>query len=178
MALISYLWRRGARYHYRRRLYLRKIVNRPITVPLATADPAEARHLATRLSAKWEVLTMQMFDRAGRGFLKAGELESVFRAGLDEELGLAMASRLDGGMAAGLDRRALRVLEATYRIAARLPADADSVPSDLIDELTDGFSAQDRAAVVLMLKSLAPHRSARRDAEHGGPNGRAGPRRR
>lgn len=109
---------------------------------------------------------MQMFERAGRGFLKAGELESVFRAGLDEELGLAMASRLDGGMAAGLDRRPLRVLEATYRIAARLPADADSVPSDLIDELTDGFSAQDRAAVVLMLKSLAPHRSARRDAEH------------
>lgn len=109
---------------------------------------------------------MQMFDRAGRGFLKAGELESVFRAGLDEELGLAMASRLDGGMAAVLDRRPLRVLEATYRIAARLPADADSVPSDLIDELTDGFSAQDRAAVVLMLKSLAPHRSARRDAEH------------
>lgn len=109
---------------------------------------------------------MQMFERAGRGFLKAGELESVFRAGLDEELGLAMASRLDGGMTAELDGRPLRVLEATYRIAARLPADADSVPSDLIDELTDGFSAQDRAAVVLMLKSLAPHRSARRDAEH------------
>ncbi|WP_193753080.1 DUF6538 domain-containing protein [Sphingomonas endophytica] len=166
MASISYLWRRGARYHYRRRLYLRKIVNRPITVPLATADPAEARRLVTRLSAKWEVLTMQMFERAGRGFLKAGELESVFRAGLDEELGLAMASRLDGGMTEELDRRPLRVLEATYRIAARLPADADSVPSDLIDELTDGFSAQDRAAVVLMLKSLAPHRSARRDAEH------------
>ena len=80
---------------------------------------------------------MQMLDRAGRGFLKAGEVESVFRAGLDEELGLAMASRLDGGMAAGLDRRPLRVLEATYRIAARLPADADSVPSDLIDELDD-----------------------------------------
>ncbi|MFK3889199.1 DUF6538 domain-containing protein [Sphingomonas sp. NPDC079357] len=165
MASISYLWRRGARYHYRRRLYLRKIVNRPITVPLTTADPVEARRLATRLSVKWEVLTMQMFDRAGRGFLKAGELESVFRVALDEELGLAMASRLDGDMTAGLDRRPLRVLEATYRIAARLPVDADSVPSDLIDELTDGFSAKDRAAVVLMLKSLAPHRSARRDAE-------------
>ena len=109
MASISYLWRRGARYHYRRRLYLRKIVNRPVKVPLATADPAEARRLDTRLSAKWEVLTMQMFDRAGRGFLKAGELESVFRADLDEELGLAMTSRLDGGMTAGLDRRPLRV---------------------------------------------------------------------
>lgn len=109
---------------------------------------------------------MQMFDRASRGFLKAGELESVFRAGLDEELGLAMAPQLDGHVTARVDQRPLRVLEATYRIAARLPADADSVPSNLIDELTDGFAAQDRAAVVLMLKSLAPHRSAQRDAEH------------
>ncbi len=109
---------------------------------------------------------MQMFDRASRGFLKAGELESVFRAGLDEELGLAMAPQLDGRVTAGLNQRPLRVLEATYRIAARLSADADSVPSDLIDELTDGFADKDRAAVVLMLKSLAPHRSAQRDAEH------------
>jgi hypothetical protein len=129
LASISYPWRRGARYHYRRRLYLRKIVNRPITVPLATADPAEARRLATRLSAKWEVLTMQMFDRAGRGFLKAGELESVFRAGLDEELGLAMASRLDGGMTAVHDRRPLRVLEATYRPLADVLAEVEAMPA-------------------------------------------------
>jgi hypothetical protein len=166
VASISYLWRRGARYHYRRRLYLRGLANSPITVPLATADPAEARRLVTRLSAKWEVMVMQMFDRASRGFLKAGELESVFRAGLDEELGLAMAPQLDGRVTAGVNQRPLRVLEATYRIAARLSADADSVPSDLIDELTDGFADKDRAAVVLMLKSLAPHRSAQRDAEH------------
>ncbi len=99
---------------------------------------------------------MQMFDRASRGFLKAGEVESVFRSALDEEPGLAMAARLDSGMRAGLDRRPLRSLERTYRIAARRPADADSVPS----ELTDRFSAQDRAAIVLMLESLAPHRSA------------------
>ena len=109
---------------------------------------------------------MQMFDRASRGFLKADELQSVFRAGLDEELGLAMAPHLDGEMAVGRARRPFRILEATYRIAARLPGDADSVPSDLIDELTDGFSDRDRAVVVLMLKSLAPHRSAKRDAEH------------
>lgn len=103
---------------------------------------------------------MQMFDRASRGFLKAGKVESVFRSALNEEPGLAMASRLDSGIRAGLDRRPLRSLETTYRVAARRPADANSVPSDLIDELADGFSAQDRAAVVLMLESLAPHRSA------------------
>ena len=89
---------------------------------------------------------MQMVDRANRGFLKAGELESVFRAGLDEELGLAMAPQLGSRVTAGVNQRPLRFLEATYRIAARLPADADSVPSDLIDKLTDGFTTQDRAA--------------------------------
>jgi len=109
---------------------------------------------------------MQMFDRVGRGFLKAGELETVFRAGLDEELGLAMAPHLDNQMTVGMDQRPLRVLDATYRIAARLPVDADSAPGDLIDELTDGFSDEDRKAVVLMLKTLAPHKSAQRDAEH------------
>ncbi len=166
VALISYLWRRGARYHYRRRLYLRGLANSPIMVPLATADPVEARRLVTRLSAKWGVMALQTFDRASRGFLKAGELESVFRAGLDEELGLAMAPHLDRQMVPAINQRPLRVLEAAYRIGARLPADADSVPADLIDELTNGFPDQDRAAVVLMIKSLAPHKSARRDAEH------------
>lgn len=166
LASISYLYRRGARYHYRRRLYLRKIINRPITVPLATADPVEARRLVTRLSAKWEVMAVKMFDRASRGFLKAAELESIFRAGLDEELGLAMGPYLDSGMLTAIDQRPLRVLEATYRIAARPPADAECAPSDLIDEMTADFSTEDRRAVVLMLKSLAPHKAAYRDAEH------------
>ena len=72
VASISYLWWRGARCHYRRRLYLRGLANSPIAVALVTADPAEARPLVTRLPAKWEVMAMQMFDRASRGFLKAG----------------------------------------------------------------------------------------------------------
>lgn len=165
MTSISYLCRRGARYHFRRRLYVRKIVNRPITVSLATADPAEARRLVSRLSVRWEVMMAQANEGIKRGFLRAGELEAVFRAGLDEELGLAMAPYFDRRNAAGLDPRPLRVLEATYRIAARLPADAVAVPAELMDEFAVDFSAQDRAAIVLMLKSLAPHRTASHEAQ-------------
>jgi hypothetical protein len=63
VASISHLWRRDARYHCRRRLFLRGLANSPVAVPLATADPAEARRLVTSLSAEWEVMAMQMFDR-------------------------------------------------------------------------------------------------------------------
>ncbi len=93
-------------------------------------------------------------------------MENEFRAGRDEELGLAVAPLLERQMAAAIDQRSLRVLEATYRIAARLPANAGNVPSDLINELTDGFADKDRAAVMFMLKLPAPHRSAHRLAEH------------
>lgn len=165
VASVSYMCRRGARYHYRRRLYLRKLINRPITVPLGTADPAEARRLVSLLSVRWDTIAVQAFNGIRRGFLKAGELEGVFRAGLDEELGLAMAPYLDAQQATGIDPRPLRVLEATYRIAARLPSDAHSAPTELIDELTDGFSEHDRAAVILMLKALSSHKSAESDAK-------------
>ncbi|MDR6115796.1 MULTISPECIES: DUF6538 domain-containing protein [unclassified Sphingomonas] len=165
MASITYLCRRGARYYYRRRLYQRSVVNHPISISLGTADPVEARRLVPRLSARWEMMAMQMFNRTSRGFLQAQELTRIFRAGLDEELGLAMASHFDAPDALEGNRRTLRVLEAAYRIAARLPADADSVPETIVNELTDGFSDEDRAAVVIMLRSLAPHKSAQRDAE-------------
>lgn len=82
---------------------------------------------------------MQMFNRSSPGFLQAQELTRIFRAGLDEELGLAMASHFDPPDALEGNRRTLRVLEAAYRIAARLPADADSVPETIVNEMTDGF---------------------------------------
>lgn len=158
MATISYLTRRGARYHYRRRLYRRKFVNRPITVPLKTADPVEARRLVCRLSVRWDAMTMMMDERIERGFMTASEAVAQFKRGLDEELGLATAARLDGDGRS--DPRAAQVLEATYRIAARLAPDADTISIQLLNSLTEGFLDADRHAVVVMLKALAPHRAA------------------
>lgn len=160
MAVISYLYRRGARYHYRRRLYLRNLVSRPITISLLTPDPAEARRLVARLSVRWDAMMMTI-GAATRGYMTAGEVAAVFRRGLDDELGLATARRIDPD---GDDERTARVMQAAYRIAARLDPEAETMAADLLETHTSGFSADDRRAVLLMLKALAPQRSARLDA--------------
>lgn len=162
MALISYLCRRGARYHYRRRLFLRKLVNEHISIPLKTADPAEARRLAARLSVRWDVTKMIATGQALRGYLTASESIAVFKQSLDQELGLATAARYDGD---GLDERTPRVFEAAYRIAARLDASATSISSELLEAHSKGFSAEDRRAVAVMLKVVAPHTAAAAEAE-------------
>jgi len=163
VAVVSYLYRRGARYHYRRRLYLRQLVNHPITVPLGTADPVEARRLVARLSVRWDATMMMVRDQVTRGYMTATEAVAVFRRGLDDELGLATAARFDGD--GNGDERTARVFEAMYRVAAKLDPDAESVPANLLEAHTDGFSDVDRRAVALMLKVLAPHRTAGRDAD-------------
>ena len=155
VATTSYLCRRGARYHYRRRVYLRNLVSRPITIALGTADPAEARRLAACLSVRWET-TSVMIQQMERGYMTASEAVAVFRHGLNDELGVAAAARYDAQ--AGVDHRTSRIFAATYRIAARLAAGADDLPVALLEEHTPDFSEQDRRAVILMLKSCAPHR--------------------
>lgn len=161
MAGFSYLYRRGARYHYRRRLYLREIVNRPISISLGTADPAEARCLVARLSVRWDATKMITSGQVSRGFLTASEAVAVFRGALNEELGLATAGLFE---AEACDDRTPRVLEAVYRIAARLVPDATTVSADLLEAHSQGFSDADHRAVLLMLKAIAPQLSARSDA--------------
>lgn len=158
VASISYLCRRGARYHYRRRLFLRKLVNEHISIPLKTADPAEARGLVARLSVRWDVTMMTMREKSFRGYMTASEAVAVFRRGLDEELGLATADRFDDDSAG--EERTARVFEAMYRVAARLDPSAEAVESDLLATYTSGFSDVDQRALILMLKALTPQRTA------------------
>jgi len=70
MTGFSYLCRRGARYYYRRRLYLRFIVNRPISISLGTSDAAEARRLVARMSVRWDTTFMITGAQACRGHLE------------------------------------------------------------------------------------------------------------
>lgn len=160
MAVVSYLYRRGARYYYRRRLHLRNLISRPITIALGTADPVEARRLGARLSVRWDQMMMTL-GTATRGYMTASEATTIFKRGLDEELGLATAHLTDRG---GGDQRTSRVMEAAYRIAARLDPDAETMTADVLEAHTVSFSDEDKHAVVLMLKALAPQRAARTDA--------------
>lgn len=161
MANFSYLYRRGARYHYRRRLYLQGIVNRPISISLGTADLGEARCLVARLSVRWDATKVMTGSKVSRGFLTGTEAVAVFRGALNEELGLATAGLLD--MEAWDDRTPC-VLEAEYRIAARLDPDAKMVSADLIEAHSQSFSDADRRAILLMLKAIAPQLTAPSDA--------------
>ena len=165
MAVVSYLYRRGARYHYRRRLYLRKILSEPISIGLGTADPAEARRLVARLSVRWDQTVMQIQMEMRRGTLRAEELTAVFRAGLDEELALATAPRFDPAGDDALDQRPLRIFEAAYRIAARIQPDTTTLDPELLARHTAELDERDRQSVVLMLKCLSPHQIAAVDAK-------------
>ena len=160
MAANLHLCRRGALYHFRRRLHLRGILSCHITIPLRTADPGQARRLAARLAVRWDAMTMDMHTHGERGYLKAGELAAVFRAGLEAELGLATAPLLDLDPTADGDQRTARVFEATYRIAARIPPDATEVDWALLVKHTPSFDDRDRRAVALVLRAIAPHRAA------------------
>ena len=65
----SYLVRRGARYHFRRRKPAVYKCSRPISIALGTSDPVEARRLVRRLAVKWDELNMLMTPK--RPFLGA-----------------------------------------------------------------------------------------------------------
>lgn len=97
-----------------------------------------------------------MIQQMERGYMTASEAVAVFRHGLNDELGVAAAARYDAQ--AGVDHRTSRIFAATYRIAARLAPGVNDLPVALLEEHTPDFSEQDRRAVVLMLKSCAPHR--------------------
>ena len=104
---------------------------------------------------------MMMNMQQSRGYLTASEAVTVFKQGLNDELGLATAARFDGGQ---IDQRTPRVFEAVYRIAARLDPTSTTLTPDLLEAHTEGFSDEDRRAVVLMLKAMAPHTTARKEA--------------
>lgn len=172
----SYLVRRGARYHFRKRAPSRLRINRPISISLGTADPDEARRLARRLAAKWDELVMGMVLKIERGHLTIEEQEALFRKGLKDELARATAHvRAPIGSApphAGLHK----IMEAAYRIVARVPHDAAAIDLQTVEAETDETWTGEE--VLLLWKTLeclvTPMSVSRSDAkeallELGGP---------
>jgi hypothetical protein len=65
MAKIQHTNRRGARYTYRRRIYLPDGSTVLLNLPLATADPATARARASALSARFEQIKARLRESEG-----------------------------------------------------------------------------------------------------------------
>lgn len=129
----SYLVRKGARYHFRRRIIWNYRRNRSISIALGTADPVEARRLVRRLAAKWDDLAMQMMPKIERGTLTLDEQDALFRQGLKDELARATSGKTApmGAMVPGSSHHA--ILAAAYRIVARVPHDAEAIPADVFE---------------------------------------------
>lgn len=152
MGQISYLVRRGARYHFRRRLPSDYKCRRPTSIALGTSDPSEARRLARRLAAIWDDLLMQMPPDFARGHLTIDEQEALFRKGLKDELARATAnSTAPIGVSNG-HADTHKVMEAAYRVVARVPHDAPAIDIEIIEEEIDDSWANDE--VLLLMKTL------------------------
>ncbi len=149
----TYLVRKGARYHFRRRIGQLGI-NHPITIALNTSDPDEARLLARRLAVRWDETEMGMVRQIERGTLTLNEIGTLMRQGMEEEL--AHATRhLTAPMGAGLSvpNGYHKILEAAFRIVARVPDDTEFVDEAIMAaELDDSWTEQEARLLRTTLK--------------------------
>jgi hypothetical protein len=140
----SYLVRKGARYHFRRRIR-RSAQCHPITIALNTAEPGRARYLARRLAAKWDELDMDMDFAKLRGTLTLDEQEALFRKGLKEELAKATAHLTAPMSTENAHPLQHKILAAAYRIIARVPESATAIDRSIIDLVVpDDWTAHER----------------------------------
>jgi len=153
MGQATYVQRRGAIYHYRRRCAFGKQSNQTITVSLRTADPSTARRRAARLSVRWDETVMTINMNIKRGVLSATEITGLFREGLNTELGSAVASLCDiDPVDLAKLKRTNRILEAALRVIKQIDPQDDEIPAVLIDRYTEGWDPVDKSALEKTLK--------------------------
>lgn len=140
----SYLVRKGARYHFRRRIR-RHPAARPISISLGTADPSKARCLARQLAVKWDELDMGMEMFGVRGTLTLDEQEALFRRGLNDELARATAHITAPDGPERPNPLQHKIFAAAYKAVARTPADAYAVDPAVVDAVvTADWSDEER----------------------------------
>lgn len=150
----TYLIRKGARYHFRRRCES-KLSNRPISISLGTADPGEARRLASRLAVIWDEITMHMQSNFQRGTLTIEERETIYKNALKEELGHATAHK-DSPIGSSLTPPSLhRIMAAAYRIVRQVPHDAKGIDAEVIESVIgDNWSDTDFMQLIKTLEIM------------------------
>lgn len=87
MCSIPHVRRISGRYVYRRRLHFRKIISKPLSVALRTADPSVARARAALLSVRFLAAKAKVERMLENGPPLTGEqIEALFRHALEKEL--------------------------------------------------------------------------------------------
>lgn len=150
----NYLVRKGARYHFRRRLsdFPKK---RPIMIALGTSDPSEARRLARRLAVRWDEIAMEFTVNEQRYTLTLEEQEALFREGLKAELARATAHQT---APMGNDQPHVRhhkVMAGAYNVVARVRHDAQEIDPAVIDStIGSDWSAEELSLLSTVLRVL------------------------
>ncbi len=148
----TYLIRKGARYHFRRR-YESNAFNCPITVSLGTADPGEARRLASRLAVIWDETTMHMQSSFQRGTLTIEERETIYKNALKEELAHATAHKISPVGSSSTHPSLHKIMAAAYRIVLQMPHDAKGIDAEVIESaIDDSWSDSDFMRLIKTLK--------------------------
>lgn len=161
----TYLIRKGARYHFRRRMR-RDGANHPITITLGTADPGEARRLANRLAVKWDEMDMLLGPKIERNLLSLEERDMLFKKAMVDELAHATASFTALTGASVPNTLMHEVMATAYRIVARVPHNASEIAIAIIKaEIADGWSDQQYDLLMTVLNLLVtPMSVSRTDA--------------
>ena len=147
----TYLIRKGARYHFRRRLPSGGSDNGALTLSLHTSDPDAARRLARRLAVRWDEIAMLEGQKINRGYLTVAEQMAIFRTGLEEELAIAVSDLAAPRKLQSSDLGFGELFIAAYQAILLVPADADHVPAQVVDTVANGWSQKDRAALEALL---------------------------
>lgn len=107
MSRIPYVTRIDGRYRYRRRVHLRNLISRPVTIALKTADPDEARARSALLSARFVALTrsLKTMYAYGEDFLSGEEIQALVQSELKRELERAIGPILASDDAEGALRQ-------------------------------------------------------------------------
>jgi catechol 2,3-dioxygenase-like lactoylglutathione lyase family enzyme len=158
MGCIPHVIRRGARYHFRRRVHLRNIISTFVTVPLRTADPGEARKRAAALSARFELVRARHLGLHTGEWLSAKELADLFRAELENELGLALRTFYEAPDPAHAVH-SNRLWAEAYDIARRPDRPSELTADDEFALLHLGYSELDIEWIRAMLDRVCADRS-------------------
>lgn len=154
----SYLVRKGARYHFRRRIGHPACL-KPISISLGTADPGKARCLARRLAVKWDEVDMGMEILGGRRSLTLDEQESLFRQGLKDELARATA-HITAPIGSEEPHPLLhKMMAMAYRIVMRMALLSGKMITRMIDKIDEQMALHleivDRLEAVRRLEERA-----------------------